>query len=158
MLFGLFPKIQWAAVTTEVELRRAPPQKGIVEKRLGQLCIALNVIADYLTSPTCQGNSLRTASFPPTILVPVLRSPHAQLVLVGVAAVVVVSGGLVTSCRGLQHPRVKEGRQKTTPKTLLSRRPFFWLLLFGKKINFAKNDKTNFRKSLLQWYLPSFSI
>ena len=94
-------------MTTEVELRRAPPQKGIVEKRLertGCLMSESDTIVNYLTSPTCQGNSPRPASSPPTILVLVFLTPHAQEMLVGVGDVVVVSGGLVTRVGGRQHP------------------------------------------------------
>ena len=94
------------STSTERDCREA------TRREIGEIYIMSNIMVRYLTSPTCQGNSPRPASSPPTILVLlllilvfVLLRPHAQEELVGVACVVVVrSGGLVTRDGGRQHP------------------------------------------------------
>ena len=82
--------LQWAAVRIVFELRRVPPQKGLV--------------APFSTRATVQGYSFFAAGFPPTILFLLpCGTPHLQLEDGGVGAGVgggVGAGGL----GGLIHP------------------------------------------------------
>merc|ERR1719308_700322 len=86
------PSVQWAAVRTWVEEMRVPPPQGS--------CSFLN------TSPTCQGYSCSSVSWPPTIrLLPIVLveppfKPHWQVVVVVV--VVVSSMGQLAS----QYPQL----------------------------------------------------
>ena len=63
---GLWPEVQWAAVSTSVGEMRLPPQKGR-EPELDN-------------SPTCHGYSLEEAVWPPTIFWSFLPPfPHSQV-------------------------------------------------------------------------------
>ena len=58
----LLPAVQWAAVIMWRSERMEPPQKG--------------TLLEGKTSPTCQGYSLTSVSWPPTILVPLFTWPQ----------------------------------------------------------------------------------
>ena len=90
--------LQWAAVRIVFELRRVPPQKGLV--------------APFSTRATVQGYSFFAAGFPPTILFLLpCGTPHLQLEDGGVGAGVGggvgagVGGGVgAGGLGGLIHP------------------------------------------------------
>jgi len=74
------PAVQWAAVRTCWLEIRDPPQKGLLP------------LED--TSPTCQGYSLTSVSWPPTILLPLFTWPQLHLEVEPVVVVVVIGAAV----------------------------------------------------------------
>merc|ERR1712114_39940 len=109
--------VQWAAVRTWVEEMRVPPHQGS--------CSFLN------TSPTCQGYSCSSVSWPPTIrLLPIVLveppfKPHWQVVVVVVVVVVVSSMGQLAS----QYP------QGASPHQAMSSLSSVWVAHQGESIS-----------------------